>query len=147
MIDRDSAATIARRHLEREFPDGGVALDHGATVATARCWWTSARAPCARLAPPTPSSTTWLAAGRRRAERRTSSSTTCPATWRHQVERPSPGAQRGNGLLRTAGAMRLAALVRAVSGSSGQTVSRAGMVPSTSHRVTVLLAQAFGLTR
>jgi hypothetical protein len=38
MIDRDSAATIARRHLEREFPDGGVALDQGATVETDRCW-------------------------------------------------------------------------------------------------------------
>ena len=38
MIDRDSAATIASRHLEREFPDGGVALDQGATVETDRCW-------------------------------------------------------------------------------------------------------------
>jgi hypothetical protein len=38
MIDRDSATAIARRHLQREFPDGGVALDHGATVETPRYW-------------------------------------------------------------------------------------------------------------
>jgi hypothetical protein len=38
MIDRDVATTIARRHLEREFPDGGVALDDGATMETERCW-------------------------------------------------------------------------------------------------------------
>jgi Immunity protein 35 len=38
MIDRDTATAIARRHLEREFPDGGVALDHRATMETARCW-------------------------------------------------------------------------------------------------------------
>ena len=38
MIDRDTATAIARRHLEREFPGGGVALDNGATVETPRCW-------------------------------------------------------------------------------------------------------------
>ena len=38
MIDRDTATTIARRHLEREFPDGGVAVDDAATTETDRCW-------------------------------------------------------------------------------------------------------------
>lgn len=38
MIDRDTAATVARRHLEREFPDGSVAVDEAATMETDRYW-------------------------------------------------------------------------------------------------------------
>ena len=38
MIDHHTAATIARRHLEREFPDGGVAVDGSATMETERHW-------------------------------------------------------------------------------------------------------------
>jgi hypothetical protein len=38
MIDHHTAAAIARRHLEREFPGGGVALDDGATIQTERYW-------------------------------------------------------------------------------------------------------------
>jgi Immunity protein 35 len=38
MTDRDTATTIARRHLEQEFPGGGVALDAAATMETDRFW-------------------------------------------------------------------------------------------------------------
>jgi hypothetical protein len=38
MIDHHTAATIARRHLEREFPAGGVAVDGSATMETERYW-------------------------------------------------------------------------------------------------------------
>ena len=38
MIDQHAAAGIAGRHLEREFPGGGVGLDEGGTIQTERYW-------------------------------------------------------------------------------------------------------------
>ena len=38
MIDQRTAADIARRHLQRQFPAGDVVLDEAATVQTEWCW-------------------------------------------------------------------------------------------------------------
>jgi Immunity protein 35 len=38
MIDQRTAASIARRHLEREFPAGDVVLDEAATIQADWCW-------------------------------------------------------------------------------------------------------------